>query len=254
MRTLVLIALGASLLFATPAEAVPQEPPEQRATPPEKAPPEEITEMARTFYESGVQAYEKGDFPTALRAFESAFGTLPSPEFQFNIARCHERLGHWGAAASAYQQYLHGKANAPDADEIRMRIAELSMREREAEAARTSLHPTAPPTPARPARTLRIAAASLLGATLALGGAGTGAYLSEWSEYTRQRDACQSMCSPASLDGLRTRVELARLSGGILWGLAGAALVADVVLWIVDARARREHAPSTAMSAEGWRF
>lgn len=251
------VLLVTALLVWSTAQARPQEPVEPPPPGGELAqqpvpPPPEITDMARKFYDAGATAYEKGDYPTALRAFEAAWATLPQPEFQFNIARCHERLGHWGLAASAYQQYLAAKPGAQDADEIRLRIAELFIREREAEAARAALHPAPPP--ARPSRSVRIAAYSLLGATLALGAAGTGAYFSEWSEYQSKRDACMAMCAPGTLDGLRTRVEIAQTAGGVLWGLAGAALVADVILWIVDAKQRREHAPASASRNLGWRF
>jgi tetratricopeptide (TPR) repeat protein len=247
MRTHRFALLGL-LLVAAPSWA--QEPPELKAE--QTQPPAEVTEMARRFYASGEEAYVKGDFPTALRAFEAAWGTLPQPEFQFNIARCHERMGHFAAAASAYQQYLASKPGAADADEVRMRVAELQMREREAEAARVALRP-APTLPPRQ-RSLRVPALALLGVAIALGGAGTGAYLSEWSEYQSRKSACLSACDPASLDGLRTRVEVAQVAGGVLWGLAGAALIADVALWIADARARRERPPSTAARAPGWSF
>jgi hypothetical protein len=77
-------------------------------------------------------------------------------------------------------------------------------------------------------------------AALALGAGGTGAYLSAWNEYDTQRSACNGRCSPESIDGLRTRVEIAQASGAVLYTLAGVALVADVALWMLDYRARHK--------------
>ena len=158
------------------------------------------------YYNLGAEAYEKGDFGAALRAFEAAWAEAPNPELQFNIARCHERMFQWEAAAESYQTYLDTKQNAPDAYELKQRIAELRRRAYETQ------HPT-PATPAAPAhdvaRGLRTGAGVTLAATLVLAGAGAGAYFSAWNELDDRRASCQSRCAPETLDGLRTRVEIA---------------------------------------------
>jgi hypothetical protein len=97
-----------------------------------------------------------------------------------------------------------------------------------------------PPLPAPPRRRLRVPALALAGVTVVLGAGGVGAWFSEWSDYQARRAACQSRCSPDSVDGLRTRVQAAEVTAGALWALAGAVLVADVVLWILDGRRPEE--------------
>ncbi|MCU1276687.1 MAG: hypothetical protein JWM53_233, partial [bacterium] len=98
--------------------------------------------------------------------------------------------------------------------------------------------PAPPPLPT-PRASLRVPALVLLGVTVALAATATGVYLSEWSDYQSQRTACMAQCSPQALDGLRTRITTAQVAGGVLFGLAGTALVADVILWIADARRPR---------------
>jgi tetratricopeptide (TPR) repeat protein len=192
-------------------------------------------DAARTYYDAGVAAYERKDYDAALRAFHTAYATLPSPEFQYNIARCWERLGKWDFAANALERYLGGKTDVPDAGELRLHVLELRAKARDEEqrAVVASL-----PRPPERRTDLRIAAWAVLGGAVALGAAGTGAYLSEWSEYSERRDACAGTCSPESLQGLHGRVGTAQIVGGTLLGLAAAAAVVDVALWILTVRHR----------------
>jgi tetratricopeptide (TPR) repeat protein len=199
---------------------------------PEPAPTD--VKASHQYYDLGAQAYERADYPAALRAFEAAWAEAPNPELQFNIARCHEHMFEWDAAADAYQTYLASKPNAADAYEIKSRIAELRRRGYE------TAHPAPPPPPPQVDHGgLRIAAGATLGVTLALAAAGTGAYLSAWNEYDSKSSACAGRCAPETLDGLRTRVEIAQVSGAVLFSLAGVALITDVALWVLDAKARR---------------
>jgi tetratricopeptide (TPR) repeat protein len=203
-------------------------------------------EQSRQAYAEGAAAYERGAYDKALEHFQNAYDLAPSPEFWFNIARCHERLGRWGEAAAAYERYLAGKPTVEDAVQIRERISDL--RVRAAEVARLQQPPPAPvviaPPPSQPS--LRVPALVMLGVTVALAAGGTGAYFSEWSDYQAQKSACMGRCSPMQLDGLRTRVLTAQVAGGVLWALAGTALVADVILWIAEAR-RGHHERRSAM-------
>jgi hypothetical protein len=84
-----------------------------------------------------------------------------------------------------------------------------------------------------------VGALATLGATVVLVGAGTGTYLSAWKEYDSRSSACHSRCSPAEIDGLRTRVQTAQVGGAVLFSLAGVAAIVDIALWALDARARR---------------
>jgi tetratricopeptide (TPR) repeat protein len=240
LRTVLSLAL---ILLATPlsrarAQATATPPPVQPTTP-------EQFEESQQQYRAGASAYERGEYDVALKHFQAAYHLAPSPEFWFNIGRCHERLGRWAEAAQAYESYLAGKPTVEDAVQIRERISDLKVRAHEA--ARLA-QPLPAPVVAQPPvvmappprRSLRVPALALAGVTVALGAGGVGAWFSEWSDYQARRAACQSRCSPDSVDGLRTRVQAAEVTAGALWALAGAALVADVVLWILDGRRHEE--------------
>jgi tetratricopeptide (TPR) repeat protein len=243
LRTVPSLAL---LLLAAPvawAQQPPASPPAATVTP---TTPEQF-EASQKQYAAGASAYEHGEYDVALAHFQAAYESAPSPELWFNIGRCHERLGRWAGAAAAYESYLAGKPTVEDAVQIRERISDLKVRAHEA--ARLAQPPPPaplPPPPLPPRRSLRVPALALLGVTVALGAGGVGTYFSEWSDYQSRRATCQSRCAPDSLDGLRTRVQSAQIAAGALWALAGAALAADVVLWILDGRRPGERRLSRA--------
>jgi tetratricopeptide (TPR) repeat protein len=222
-RTVLWVGL---LLVVVPAQAQTPDP----VTP---TTPSEF-EQSRQMFEKGQRAYERGDYEIALMRFQSALAAAPSGEIHFNVARCYERLGRWELAAAAYEQYLKDKP-VNEAAELREKIADLRVRAAESKAAVPQQVIVS-----APQRSLRVPAIVMLVATVALAGAGTGAYLSEWSDYQARRDACGGQCSRESLEQLRNRVQVAEISGGVLWALAGASLVADVVLWVLDSKHPRE--------------
>jgi tetratricopeptide repeat protein len=240
------LALAGVLLVACPAWSDEPSPP---PTPPPATPttPDEF-EVSRRASDEGARAYARGEYDLALKRYEAAYNAAPSAEIWFHIARCHERLGRWSDAAIAYEHYLAGKPAGDDAVQIRERISDLRLRAQEA--ARLTPPPPAlsPPPAPSPPRSLRVPAFALLGVTVALVAGGTGAYFSEWSEYQAKRSACVMRCSPESIDGLDTRVRTAEIAAGTLYAFAGAALVADVILWVVDARQRRERRGSFAQA------
>jgi len=232
MRVLLVLLLGLAVGRAAADEGTP---------PPTLSPEDLALERAREFYQKGARDYERGRYQAALQAFESALAASPQPDFHLSIARCHERLGQWERAAAAYQQFLSVRPSGKESAEARERLADVSLRAREA------AHVPAAPTP-HPS--YRAPAIALLATALVLGGAGLGITLSQLSEYEDRRKACDGRCSPESLDGLRTRIDTAEAAGGAVLALAGAALVADVVLWIYDAKGRREQ-PRLSAGAGG---
>lgn len=254
MRTVVAAALVLTGAAAARAQPTDTPAPPAAATPAAATPapttPEQF-EASRAEYSAGAAAYEHGDYDVALVHFQAAYKLAPSPELWFNIGRCHERLGRWTAAASAYESYLAGKPTVDDAAQIREHISDLRLRA--AEAARLAQPPPAPapPPPAPPSRSLRAPAIALAAVTVALAAGGVGTYFSEWSDYQSRRAACQSQCTAAALDGLRSRVQTAEVAAAALWAVAGAALVADVTLWILDARQHRHAERQTATAGAG---
>src|SRR5688572_28095924 len=82
-----------------------------------------------------------GDLRGAIKEFDLAFRANPKPNYLYNIAELHRRLGEAGAinemrsAADFFQRYLDAYPNAEDRAQVEARIAELRARIESAEAA-----------------------------------------------------------------------------------------------------------------------
>jgi hypothetical protein len=84
------------------------------------------TQAARRHFQEGADLYSQGRWADALQEFTIANSIRPAPAFEFNIARCEDRLEHWTAAADAYDRYLR-EPTTDDAD-LRARVAVLRAR------------------------------------------------------------------------------------------------------------------------------
>jgi hypothetical protein len=102
------------LLFALAAQAQPL--------------PDPDTEVARRHFQRGRQLYIQHRYTDAIAEFEAARRVKPSPGIEFDIARCHERLEEWAAAADAYERFLASVTDAGRATELRQRVAVLRAR------------------------------------------------------------------------------------------------------------------------------
>ena len=86
---------------------------------------EEARDRARESFTQGQDLYRTGDYAGALAAFERAEAASASPATQYNIGRCHERLGQLPEAVAAYQAYLTQAPDSPDHDALAAHVAEL---------------------------------------------------------------------------------------------------------------------------------
>lgn len=111
---------------ATPAASMSPSEPVREESPPDAA----VEEFRR-----GRILFEAADYRAAKDAFERAHALHPSPDLQYNIAQCHMRLGQYEAAIPAFEAYLEGKGDPPDAADVRVQIAEARQRVAEREAA-----------------------------------------------------------------------------------------------------------------------
>jgi tetratricopeptide (TPR) repeat protein len=191
------------------------------------------TEIARRHFEAGRLQYEASDYQGALREFEAARKVRNLPAFDYNIARCLDRLERPAEAIAAYQRYLAANGDTADTAEVRERVRVLQ--ERIAPPA------TAPPPPAAkpPAPSSRrwIAPGVTTGVTLALAVSGAALLGSVKVDYDRMLSgpsACRP-CSDAQVSPLRARAD----AGYVVLGLSGALAVVDVILWVRAARQRR---------------
>jgi Tetratricopeptide repeat len=66
-----------------------------------------------------------GDCAGALPAFDAAIRNTVEPSLRRDRGLCHENLGHPFPAIDDYRTYLTAQPDAPDADQIRQRLAAL---------------------------------------------------------------------------------------------------------------------------------
>jgi tetratricopeptide (TPR) repeat protein len=185
------------------------------------------TEIARRHFEAGRLSYEASDYDTALHEFEAARKVRQFPAFDYNIARCLDRLERPAEAIAAYERYLAAiGGDHPDTREVRERVRVL--KERIAE-------PSPAPVVAEPSRNKRWVAPSVVaGLTVATAVVGAGLIGSVSVDYDRMLSGPSSCrpCSDSQVAPLRARADAAYA----MFALSGALAVVDVVLWL---RARR---------------
>jgi hypothetical protein len=66
-----------------------------------------------------------GDCEGALASFDAALRTSTEPTLYRDRGQCHDKLGHPYPAMDDYREYLTAEPNAPDAENLRTRLAEL---------------------------------------------------------------------------------------------------------------------------------
>lgn len=106
---------------------------------------------AKVLVEEGQRLYESAQYDEALQAFEDAAATYASPDFQFNIGLCHERMGNYDPAIASFRTYLRNKPDAPDRVGVEQRIAQLQQLRDAQRTAPPQAEPSPPvsePTPA----------------------------------------------------------------------------------------------------------
>jgi tetratricopeptide (TPR) repeat protein len=139
---------------------------------------------AMAAYERGQKNYRLANYEEALVDFKEAASLYASPDFQYNIARCYEKLERYDEAILAYETYLRAKPEADDREDVEASIEFLQGKAKEKKAAaddrdassRPVVVPPSDPVddtpPPKPAQPLIITGAVLagVGAAVALGG------------------------------------------------------------------------------------
>ena len=252
------LALAASL--TRPAHAAPMLDPD--------------AESALRHFDDGRRQLEVGNATGALASLEAARRLRPMPVFEFYIASTLERLARWPEAIEAYQRYLAGRHDAPDAAAVRDRITAIAAGRYPTFAAANAADPareasTSPagrrgrqaplapapavvdasaPAPSAPSSQPLSAASpvdkpgkryaapiALAVVTVALVAGGASLLGTVGPDYTTLHDQCARMaCDASRIDALELRAHL----GYALLGTAGATAVVDAILWAVAARRR----------------
>mgnify|MGYP001452706637 CR=1 FL=1 len=214
----------------------------------EEARKSDSLERAMDAYNRGQEHYRRARYKEALVAFKEASTLYASPDFQYNIARCYEKLEQYDEAILAYQTYLSTKPDASDREDVEASIEFLQQKAAEEEkrknkAATPTPTPTPTPSPVdeppqpRPDRPLIIAGAVVggVGAALALGGGigfGIAAQRRSDDVLSIQEDgnpdgATRAETETIADEGRRFEtLQIAFAAGGGVLVVAGAALLA----------------------------
>jgi len=129
-------------LVGAPAAPVTDEAP---ATAPPEAPKEDPKlEQAMVSYDLGKKAYNAARYEDALEHFQEAATRYASPDFQYNIGLCYERLDKPEEAVRAFRTYLRAKPEAKDRPNVEDRIFQL---EKQIEEAKNQPVPDGTPEP-----------------------------------------------------------------------------------------------------------
>ena len=116
-------ALALALLTAAAsvagAQAEPAPPERDRAT---------AVDAAREHFERGMEHYRARRYRAAIHEFRLSVAGVPNADLWFNMARAYEQLGEAAQAVDHYRLDLRDRVDAPDADEVEQRIADLYAR------------------------------------------------------------------------------------------------------------------------------
>ena len=86
------------------------------------------TEAAKRHFQAGLKHYAVDDYAGALKEFQVARELKPLPAFDYNIARCHDRLEHYPEAIKEYERYVRGAPDPFDAADAQARLDVLRKR------------------------------------------------------------------------------------------------------------------------------
>jgi tetratricopeptide (TPR) repeat protein len=95
------------------------------AKPASAQPADEAMGQAKQHFETGRNAYNAGDYVTAIREFKAAEALRPSPLLDYNIGLANEKLGKRRVAVKYYHRYLDEQPNAANKAEVHQRITTL---------------------------------------------------------------------------------------------------------------------------------
>lgn len=226
----------------------------QENEPPTAASP--VSGEARQRFELGRQAFEQGDFATALSEWERVYSLLeghPNRELvTYNMARAHEELGRTREALELYERFLAQTGDeAPSRADAQRHVRELRLR-LQLDAQTSQEEPAASdPEPAQPsgfsASPVGIAIASIGAAAVIAGAIVGGLALAQDGDARADCDATR--CSPDAYSALVDAHTLANAADGLLWGGLGVLAVGAVLTFVLGGSGDTE--ASAACTGDG---
>ena len=119
-----------------------------------------MTEAARRemeqAYQKATRAFDVESYDEAIVAYKKTYELGGDPPMLYDIAQALRLSKHPGEAAVYYRRYLDRAPGAPNRDEVRARIAEL-----------TGASPTSTPAPASPSTATKMDAKAAVKAPVA---------------------------------------------------------------------------------------
>lgn len=82
-------------------------------------------EVARQHFVQGSKDFDLGLYDDAIKEYMAAYQAKDDPALLYNIAQAHRLAGHSAEALRFYRMYLVKVPDAPNADEVHAKIAEL---------------------------------------------------------------------------------------------------------------------------------
>lgn len=211
----------------------------------------------------GSENYNKADYQAALSDFLEAATLYASPDFQYNIALCYEKLDKPEEAIAAFETYLKTKKDIPDRANVEDRIRRLREMIATGRKPDDTSKPAPPPVaPAKPFRPFIISGAALtaVGAAVALGG-GIGLGLAAKGKS----DDLEAALDPGTDDPLTfdqasdleadgKRLELGQI---VVVAVGGAVAITGVALLAIGLSRKKKAAAGNAAAARlrvspGW--
>jgi hypothetical protein len=98
-------------------------------------------------FKKGRQAYYEGRYEDAIKNYERALSLKYSAKLFYNIGLAFEKLGQPAKAKEAFTRYLKEEPTAPNAEEVKKRLAELERQIQEEKARGRSPVPQPQPGP-----------------------------------------------------------------------------------------------------------
>ncbi|MBK8241135.1 MAG: tetratricopeptide repeat protein [Deltaproteobacteria bacterium] len=270
-RTLRGLALACAWAVAVPAQArtgAVVEPDADAALPSVQDEPEapadadadrDDAKQAMEAFARGSDNYNAAKYDVALRDFLEAASLYASPDFQYNIALCYEKLDKPEEAIAAFETYLKTKRNVPDRANVEDRIRRLREQiERRGDTSDPTPPTTEPSDGRAPGRALVISGAALLGvgAAVALGGGiGFGTAAKRRSDdlddvQTGGNPQGLTFAEASALQDDGKRFELGQIA---LAAAGGAVAIVGVALLAVGLRKRAKGRSVAGKTAARWR-
>lgn len=225
---------------------------------------------AKELYDRATVHFRLGQFHDAAVAYQRVYELHHDPALLYNIAQSFRLANDSEKALFFYKSYLSTVPDAPNRDEVASRIAELERvvveQKKAKERPPNDIAPTPKPMPAQPVpqptTTTAVVAergpapspwyrspAGISLAAVAVASAVVGGILiwrfAYYDQQTRNAPSIQALYDA------RDSAQNYQIAGGVVLGVAGAALVGSTVAFVLARRSEKQHAHASLLVAPG---